>query len=59
MPPSTASSRARSLISIGELSEYLGVPVKISDVSIPTAKRDLWATLLDEAVEFARRGLPT
>jgi hypothetical protein len=28
-------------------------------VSIPTGDRDLWATLLAEAVEFARRGLMT
>ena len=28
-------------------------------VSIPTVNRDLWATLLAEAVEFARRGLTT
>ena len=28
-------------------------------VSIPTVNRDLWATVLAEAVEFARRGLTT
>ncbi|WP_460715015.1 hypothetical protein [Nocardioides dilutus] len=28
-------------------------------VAIPTVDRHLWATLLDEATEFARRGLKT
>jgi hypothetical protein len=28
-------------------------------VSIPTMNRDLWQTLLNEAVAFARRGLTT